>query len=111
MIANPELNRVRNGGGLSGFTNLFRNENRAWWRTPRWWIHALLWTGVLGGLTAFILFGSTNYAFLEEGEQVRFVNPGEVVRGISGLAPFVIVYALAAVHLACCLLASWPVFQ
>jgi predicted phosphodiesterase len=31
--------------------------------------------------TNFILFGSTNYAFLEEGEQVRIINPGDVVRG------------------------------
>jgi len=31
--------------------------------------------------TGFILFGSTNYAFLEEGEQVRIMNPGDVVRG------------------------------
>ncbi|MBN2313683.1 MAG: metallophosphoesterase family protein [Sedimentisphaerales bacterium] len=31
--------------------------------------------------TNFILFGSTNYAFLEEGEQARIINPGDVVRG------------------------------
>ncbi|OHB75105.1 MAG: hypothetical protein A2Z25_01535 [Planctomycetes bacterium RBG_16_55_9] len=31
--------------------------------------------------TDFILFGSTNYAFLEEGTQARIVNPGDVVRG------------------------------
>ena len=30
--------------------------------------------------TSFILFGSTNYAFLEEGEQVRIINPGDVVK-------------------------------
>jgi predicted phosphodiesterase len=30
--------------------------------------------------TSFILFGSTNDAFLEEGEQVRIINPGDVVR-------------------------------
>jgi len=33
--------------------------------------------------TSFILFGSTNYAFLEEGEQVRIINPGDVVRNRS----------------------------
>lgn len=30
--------------------------------------------------TSFILFGSTNYAFLEESEQVRIINPGDIVR-------------------------------
>ncbi|MFC1652100.1 metallophosphoesterase family protein [Planctomycetota bacterium] len=29
---------------------------------------------------SFILFGSTGYAFLEEGQQVRLINPGDVVR-------------------------------
>lgn len=33
--------------------------------------------------TSFVLFGSTNYAFLEEGEQVRIMNPGDVVRSRS----------------------------
>jgi predicted phosphodiesterase len=31
--------------------------------------------------TSFILFGSNNYAFLEEGEQVRIITPGDIVRG------------------------------
>ena len=30
--------------------------------------------------TTFILFGSTNYAFLEESEQVRIINPGDIVK-------------------------------
>ncbi len=57
MAANLELQRVNEWGGLRGFANLFHKENRAWWGTRRWWINALLWTVLLGGLTAFILFG------------------------------------------------------
>jgi len=56
MAANLELLRVKEGNGLRGFSNLFRKENRAWWGTRRWWINALLWTGLLGGLTAIMLF-------------------------------------------------------
>lgn len=56
MAANLELQRVNEWGGLRGFSNLFRKENRAWWGTRRWWINALLWTGLLCGLTAIMLF-------------------------------------------------------
>ena len=56
MAANLELERVKERSGLRGFSNLFRKENRAWWGTRRWWINALLWTGLLGGLTAIMLF-------------------------------------------------------
>ena len=41
---------------MRGFANLLRKENRAWWGTRRWWINALLWTGMLGGLTGLMLF-------------------------------------------------------
>ena len=56
MAANLELQRVKERSGLRGFSNLFRKENRAWWGTRRWWINALLWTGLLCGLTAIMLF-------------------------------------------------------
>jgi ABC-2 type transport system permease protein len=46
----------RKGLGLRGFSNLFRKESRAWWGTHRWWINTLLWTVLLGGLTAIMLF-------------------------------------------------------
>ena len=57
MSANIELQRVNEWNGLRGFSNLFNKENRAWWGTRRWWINALLWTVLLGGLTAIMLFG------------------------------------------------------
>jgi len=31
--------------------------------------------------TGFVLFGSTHFAFLEEGPQVRIINPGDIVTG------------------------------
>lgn len=56
MAANLELLRVKERDGLRGFSNLYRKETRAWWGTRRWWINALLWTGLLCGLTAIMLF-------------------------------------------------------
>lgn len=56
MAANLEFERVNELHGLRGFTNLFHKENRSWWGTRRWWVNALLWTGMLGGLVSLMLF-------------------------------------------------------
>lgn len=56
MASNLELQRVNEWNGLRGFANLFHKENLAWWGTRRWWIHALLWMGMLGGLVSMVLF-------------------------------------------------------
>ena len=56
MTANLELQRVRETPALRGFANLFRKEQRAWWRTRRGWLNALLWPLGLGGFTAFMAF-------------------------------------------------------
>lgn len=56
MAANLVFERVNELSGLRGFANLFHKENRAWWGTRRWWVNALLWTGMLGGLVSLMLF-------------------------------------------------------
>lgn len=57
MSANLALQKVHEREGLRGFANLFNKEKKAWWGTRRWWVNALLWTVLLGGLTAIMLFG------------------------------------------------------
>jgi ABC-2 type transport system permease protein len=56
MAANIELQKIKEWEGLRGFSNLFHKENGAWWGTRRWWINFLLWTLLVCGLTAFMLF-------------------------------------------------------
>jgi ABC-2 type transport system permease protein len=58
MTANPalQLNPARERGWLDGFANLFRNENAAWWRTRRWIIHVILWTVLVNGMLASVLW-------------------------------------------------------
>lgn len=80
MAANLELQRVNEWGGLRGFANLFRKENRAWWGARRWWINALLWMVLLCGLPAFMLFGpkenptqATQAAIDRAGGQIAYV--------------------------------------
>ena len=81
MAANLELQRVKEGSGLRGFSNLFRKENRAWWGTRRWWINALLWTGLLCGLTAIMLFVS--------GEEVNEATEAEITQA-GGLLAYIL---------------------
>lgn len=56
MSANFDLQKMNEWEGLRGFSNLLSKENRAWWGTRRWWVNALLWTVLLCGLTAIMLF-------------------------------------------------------
>ena len=81
MAANLELERVKERNGLRGFSNLFRKENRAWWGTRRWWINALLWTVLLGGLTAIMLFAS--------GEEVSEATEAEITQA-GGLLAYIL---------------------
>ena len=67
MSANLALQRVHEPEGLRGFANLVSKEKRSWWGTRRWWINALLWTALLGGLTAIMLF-APNEEVLEASE-------------------------------------------
>lgn len=41
---------------LAGFGNQLRRESGSWWSTRRWWTQALLWTVLLTGLLAAMLW-------------------------------------------------------
>ncbi len=53
--------RVEEKPGLRGLSNLIYKENSAWWRTRRWWINALIWPLILGGLVANMLLVSSAF--------------------------------------------------
>ena len=77
MSTNIDLQKVNERKGLHGFSNLFSKENGAWWRTRRWWINALLWTMLLGGLTAIMLFGPNEE--VKEATEVEIAQAGGIV--------------------------------
>ena len=56
MTVNIEFHCVDELDELRGFSNLMHKENQAWWGTRRWWINALLWPALLGGLVFLMLF-------------------------------------------------------
>ena len=47
--ASVELQVVPARGWRSGLGHMLRWEGARWWRTRQWWIHTLLWTGVING--------------------------------------------------------------
>ena len=90
MSANTGFQHVNEWSGLRGFTNLFRKENRAWWSTRRWWINALLWPLILGGLVANMMFVPSliNLASSEEIAEAGGVIAYAIMMGLSGFFEF-----------------------
>src|SRR5512135_1514031 len=56
MASNSVLQPVTARGWRVGFANLFRKENRDWWGTRSWLVQALIWTAILIGILATVLF-------------------------------------------------------
>ncbi len=81
MSTNLDLQKVIEWEGLRGFSNLFRKENGAWWGTRRWWINTLLWTVLLCGLMAFMLFVPN--------EEVYEASEAEIALA-GGLIPYIL---------------------
>jgi ABC-2 type transport system permease protein len=56
MASNHVLQPVTTRGWRAGFNNLFRKENRDWWGTRSWLVQAIIWTAILIGILATVLF-------------------------------------------------------
>ncbi len=56
MASNSVLEPVTARGWRAGFNNLFRKENRDWWGTRSWLVQAIIWTAILIGILAMVLF-------------------------------------------------------
>ena len=62
QAAEPALEPVPERGWRNGLSTLLRNELRAWWGTKTWLVQALIWTVVLNGFTALVLWGGPRAA-------------------------------------------------
>ncbi len=56
MASNSVLQPVTARGWRAGYNNLFRKENRDWWGTRSWLVQAIIWTAILIGVLAAVLF-------------------------------------------------------
>src|SRR5512139_1563216 len=59
MASNSVLQPATTRGWRAGFNNLFRKENRDWWGTRSWLVQAIIWTAILIGILAAVLFTET----------------------------------------------------
>lgn len=87
MTANSQLQRINQSGSLRGFKNLFRKDSQSWWGTHRWWINALLWTVLLAGLTAIMLFGPN--------EELQEASAADIAR-VGGETAYILTIAFTA---------------
>ena len=58
MTANQAFQAVRERGWRRGLDNLLRAEWGEWWRTNSWWIHSLIWVGVINLTLASVVWGA-----------------------------------------------------
>jgi ABC-2 type transport system permease protein len=99
MVADGAFQPVRERGWRRGFMNLFRKETRAWWGTRRWLVQAVLWTVVVNGLLAFILFGLPPLMAQMDPAQLEEFEP--VAQGLQAIGQLgTVALALGAVLLA-----------
>ncbi len=68
MTSERNVQSVKEWRPFRGFFNLLRKENRAWWGTRRWWLNALVWPGLIGGLMTNMLFVPTLAALASAAE-------------------------------------------
>ena len=53
------LQRVTEYGWRSGVSNLMGAAFGSWWRTSTWWIQSLVWTAVINGSLAAVIWGES----------------------------------------------------
>jgi ABC-2 type transport system permease protein len=56
MTTDATFQPINARGWRLGFRQLFAKENHNWWRTRRWWNQLILWTALINGTVALMLF-------------------------------------------------------
>ncbi|RPI32378.1 MAG: hypothetical protein EHM70_09085 [Chloroflexota bacterium] len=58
MAGNQAFEMVQSRGWSGGLRNLLRADFGKWFRTRLWWVQGLIWTGVINGILAGVLWSS-----------------------------------------------------
>ncbi|HYG57610.1 MAG TPA: ABC transporter permease subunit [Symbiobacteriaceae bacterium] len=56
LSAGRQLHEAPERGSMTGFGTLLRKELGFWWSTRRWWVHTLLWLGLMNGFMVPVYF-------------------------------------------------------
>ncbi|MGC9348489.1 MAG: ABC transporter permease [Anaerolineae bacterium] len=65
MAANSVFVQVQERGWRRGLRNLLRAGFAEWWMTNTWWVHALIWSGVLNLMLAGIVLSGDAIAAMD----------------------------------------------
>jgi len=93
MVAKSEMQRVGLTGWRTGLANLLGRENRAWWASRRWLVQSVLWSVVVNGFVALLLFIQPAGARMTGGPEPT--GPELLITGVTMLFQFG-AFALAA---------------
>jgi len=77
MASTENLEKVDHRNWIPGFNNMLGKENRSWWRTRKWWVNILVWTAIINGMMAMILWVApvtANGAIHSEGTSQAFIT-------------------------------------
>ena len=77
------LHPVHAGGWLGGFGNMLNKEIGEWFGMPRWLIQLFIWTAVVNGMLAFVIFVVPNMAPPESAGPMPNLDPA-----VFGLSAF-----------------------
>jgi ABC-2 type transport system permease protein len=86
MASNSVLHPVTARGWRAGFNNLFRKENRDWWGTRSWLAQAIIWTAILIGILAAVLFSPTEGSNGSDLPGGRWLTGVTVFFAVAGMA-------------------------
>ena len=82
MAGNSAFIMVEERGWRGGLRNLLRVENGKWWRSRMWWVQSLMWTLIINGILAGVLWS---------GQEVGPIDAVSLYTIFSGLFPAVAV--------------------
>lgn len=90
MTTSIDFQRVNQSRGLRGFANLMHKETSSWLSTRRWWINAVLWSVLIGGLVATMILTPTivSQASLEEVARAGGATAYAISMGVSAFFEF-----------------------
>ncbi len=101
MASNNELILTADTGWLGGFSNLFRNESRRWWKTRQWLVQTLIWLVIVNGVVAMMVWTApkdeTQQAAAQEEIQAEYGKsvPPLLPTAQLGMAGFLAIAGLA----------------
>jgi ABC-type transport system involved in multi-copper enzyme maturation permease subunit len=70
---------------LTGFSNQARREAGTWWSTRRWWVQALVWTGMVNALLALQLWVVPSLASAIGGDEMTVQASAAQFAGMASL--------------------------